>query len=88
MAFASLKFPAAALNQYSGFKSLDCRAVVSLQENHSLPDTSDIHICHTGFLRCGGLCYLPIFGVDQTSIQKPWVQKLMQAESYVGLHVS
>ena len=50
MAFASLKIPAATLNQYSGFKNLDCRTVVRLQENPSLPRASDFHISHTGFI--------------------------------------
>lgn len=53
MAFASLKIQAAALTQYSGFKSLDCRTVVRLQENPSLSGTSDFHMCRTWFIRRG-----------------------------------
>jgi hypothetical protein len=87
VAFASLKIPAAALNQYSGFKSVECRTVVRLQETPSLPGASDFHMCHTGFIICRGLFYFPILGVDQMSMQKPWVRKLLQAESHVGFHV-
>jgi hypothetical protein len=36
VAIASLQITAAALNQYSGFKSLECRTMFRLQENHSL----------------------------------------------------
>jgi hypothetical protein len=34
-------------------------------------------------MKCEDLSYFPILGVDQMSIQNPWVGKILQAEGYV-----
>jgi hypothetical protein len=87
VAFASLEIPTVTLNQYSGFRILNCRNLIRLQKNPSLPGASDFHICHTVFIRCGSLSYFFILGLDQMSMQKSWVREILQAESYAGFHV-